>query len=219
MHSIRRQYAILSVLLAAPIAVSRADCKADTTTHKPATLFSRLRIAALHADEAASSATVNGESQPFGEFRLAVAFCNWPEYTLAAAGGGNVESIRTAYVEAGSSFHPELNLTVGGLELQRRWRNAEIFRPMVAVGTGSVTAEYHYTHRHLDGTWETYREGHSSASYVTASVGAEAMLFKYVSAYVLVGQRWVGELRTPELDAGAMRGQYAAFGIGFGKFR
>jgi hypothetical protein len=88
---------------------------------------------------------------------------------------------------------------------------------MLALSSGTVKTFYPYRHRLPDGTWETHIDDLSRATYVAPAVGFEASLFKYLTAYLQVGSRWVGNVTTT--DAGKLSGAYTTFGFGFGKFR
>ena len=68
MYAIGRFHAILCcLLLAGPISVARPGLHArDTTRNEPRTMFSSQPVAALHFDEAGSTATVNGDAQYHG---------------------------------------------------------------------------------------------------------------------------------------------------------
>ena len=57
------------------------------------------------------------------------------------------------------------------------------------------------------------------ATYVTPSVGGEVSLFKYMTMYLTVGRRMVGEIKTPAITGAGLSGLYEQFGFGFGKFR
>ncbi|HVE36131.1 MAG TPA: hypothetical protein VNC18_21365 [Gemmatimonadaceae bacterium] len=212
------------LLLAAPLANAVAGCKKDTLSTGPApaprTLFSSMRVAALHLDENGGSAIMNGRSQQIIEARIAIAFCRWPSYTLSAIGGSHMDSPTTSYLASGSeTFHPGLHADWGGFELQKRWRDSSILHPMVSVAFGGLTTSYQYTHRETSGAVEYRTEGESTATYFAPAAGVEVSLFKYMTSYLLLGVRQVGALDTPAVERGGFNGQYVAFGFGFGKFR
>jgi hypothetical protein len=83
---------------------------------------------------------------------------------------------------------------------------------------GSVDAEYSYFHR-VNGISESHVDGKSSAPFVAPAVGVEVSLFKYVTAYIDAGHRFVGRLNTPGLSNSGLSGTYASFAMAFGKFR
>ncbi len=208
------------LLLAAPLASSVAACTKDTSATASRTLFSNLRIAALHFDETGGSAIRNGESTGILEARIAIAFCRWASYTAAFVSGTHRNPPTTSYVASGSqTYHPPLYADWTGVELQKRWRDSSIFHPMVSVGVGQLRTLYHYSHRDASGNIEYRTEGASDATYFAPSVGVEASLFKYMTSYLLLGVRKVGALDTPAVEAGGFDGEYLAFGFAVGKFR
>jgi hypothetical protein len=105
-------------------------------------------------------------------------------------------------------------LDQSGYELARRWRNHDIFHPMVSVEVGSIHGEYSYM---LGGI--AVDTGASRANYVTPSAGAEVSLFKYMTVYLTMGYRFVGAIKTPGITGAGLSGMYEQFGFGFGKFR
>ena len=212
---------LYSTLLAAlPLASATAGCTKDSTRAAPTTLFGRLPIAALHLDAAGGSAMVGGESRSIVSSRLAIAFCRWPSYSVAAVGGSHATYPTTDYIASGSqSYHPELYANWSAIELQKRWRDSSIVRPTISVAYGEMSTEYRYSHRLASGTWEDRQEGASSATYLASAVGVEVSLFKYMTSYLLVGARKVGALNTPGVGRGDFDGRYVTFGFGFGKFR
>ena len=129
-------------------------------------------------------------------------------------GGGIDPNTRTSFVAPGSVYHPQLIMTHSGWQLTRRWRNHEIFHPMVSLENGSVRGECAWVHNGVD-----VDTGASRATYVTPSVGGEVSLFKYMTMYLTVGRRMVGEIKTPAITGAGLSGLYEQFGFGFGKFR
>jgi hypothetical protein len=104
-------------------------------------------------------------------------------------------------------------------EIEKRWRDSSIFHPMITLGIGTVKAEYLYTHRRADGTWDHVIETPGAASVYPLALGLEASVFKYVSIYTLMGVRRAGNLSLIGVEPGGFSGGYTTIGMGFGKFR
>jgi len=209
------------LLVAAPLASAAAGCTKDTAQAAARTFFGNLHLAALHVDENGGSAIMNGKSEPVFELRLALAPCRWPSYTMSIVGGSHVANPATSYIASGSpGYHPRLNASWSGVELQKRWRDSSMLHPMISFAVGRLRTAYKYSvHRIATDSMEYHTEGAASATYFTPAAGVEMSLFKHVTTYLLVGARKVATLETPALERGGFDGQYVAFGFGFGKFR
>ena len=85
---------------------------------------------------------------------------------------------------------------------------------MVSLEVGSIQGEYTWIHNGV-----LVDTGASHATYVTPSVGGEVSLFKYMTAYLTLGYRMVGQIKTPGITGAGLSGLYEQFGLGFGKFR
>ena len=196
MHANRLARVVVTafVLAAVHASVSAAECKPDTTAtaNRNRTLFSG--VAAFHFDEVGRSVSVNGTPASMIGGELGVALCRWPAYTVGLGGELLVDLTETSYIAPGSpDFHPPLSLQFSSISLTRRWRNPDIVHPMVSLRAGSVDAEYSYYHR-VNGISELHVDGKSSAPFVAPAVGVEISLFKYVTAYIDAGHRFVGRL-------------------------
>lgn len=208
-----------TMILSFASALLLASCSADTTTAKqPRTLLGKLPIAALHIDETAGTAPVNGESSNLIEVRFSFAHCRLPSITLTAMAHVHVTPQLTTYSVGSNGFHPKLSVEGSGWELAKRWRDSSIFHPMLALGVGSLTARYSYYLTNSSGS-SIYKDERSSTTYYTPSIGIEASLFRYVSLYTLIGSRFAGDVNLPGVNPGAFNGQYVVAGMGFGKFR
>jgi hypothetical protein len=155
------------------------------------------------------------------EFRLSMASCRWPEYTLAVVSRGHPFAVKTGErVVDGVSSARYVQLGSTGYEIQRRWRDSSVFHPIVGFGVGSTKARnYFYTRATATsyGKYEYTEEGRSM--YYDPSVGLEASLFKYVTMSAIVGSRCGGNMNIPGLGPGDLSGKYSIVGFGFGKFR
>jgi hypothetical protein len=216
-----RRIALIALIALAMVPMKAyAGCAHDTTAREPRTLFRGIGVAALHVDQGAGSAPVAGRPEHVMEFKMGIALCRWPSFTLSAVGSESIVLAAPGYVAPGSStFHPDLFVESNGIELQRRWRDSSIFHPMLSFATGSIHAEYRYSRRDESGVWRSQVDGASTGRYFMPAVGMEASLFKYMTMYGNVGARFTTLTGTPGLDAGALNGAFSVIGFAFGKFR
>ena len=210
---------ILTLTSAASLAF--AGCNRDTAAARQrATLVGSLPIAALHIDAGGGVLPANGRAEQVSEGRFALAICRWPSLTIAYVSAVSDAPSTTSYVVAGSDGnHPQLFVRSAEWEIQKRWRDSSIFHPMIVLGVGTVRAEYEYTHRRADGTWDHVIETPGTAAAYTLAFGLEASVFKYVTIYALSGVRHAGQLSLVGVDPGGFSGGYTVIGMGFGKFR
>jgi hypothetical protein len=155
------------------------------------------------------------------EFRLSIAACRFPGYTLGLVAAGHPRSIRTGErVVGGISSNRYAQISSSGYEIQRRWRDSSVFHPMVGFGIGAMRVDNYYYTRATANTYATYDyTEHARSTYYAPSVGLEASLFKYMTMYAIVGSRYGGNIDIPGLGAGDLSGKYSIVGFGFGKFR
>ena len=196
-----------------------ASCTPDSVP-QPRSLFSWLPIKAFHFDEAGGTAPINGKSDEIAEFRVSLASCRWPAYTLTAVSSFHTHAMRTKNVLLGTATYDRwLYVNTSGWELERRWRDSSIFHPMVSFAIGSLRAENRYSRRLPAGTWDRQTDPPTTTTYYAPAVGIEASVFKYMTMYALVGSRFAGSIEMPGLQPGAFNGSYSVFGMGFGRFR
>lgn len=204
----------------AALALAAAIACSKDTVPQPRSLFSGV-ISALHVDEGSGNATVKGEDRQLTEFRLSIAACRFPGYTLGLVAAGHVRSVRTGdRVVGGVTSNRYAQIFSSGYEIQRRWRDSSVFHPMVGFGMGTMHVDNYYYTRGTADTYPTYDyTEHGRSTYYAPSVGLEASLFKYMTIYAIVGSRYAGNVNVPGLAAGDLSGKYTIVGFGFGKFR
>jgi hypothetical protein len=210
---------ILTLVSVASLTI--AGCTRDTTAAtQPTTLMGRLPIAALHIDAGGGVLPANGRPEQVSEGRYALAICRWPSVTVAFVSALSDAPSTTSFVVPGSGGdHPQLFVRSTLWEIEQRWRDSSIFHPMLVVGVGVVKAQYEYSHKRADGTWERVVEGPGTAPVYSLAFGLEASIFKYVSLYTLMGVRRARNLSLVGVEPGGFSGGYTAIGMGFGKFR
>ena len=206
----------LAGLVTHPAAASVRSCEPDTAANHSRSLISG--ISAFHVDEGESAIPLNRDRVPALWLAMSMAFCRWPAYTVSAASELGMLGTPTDFALPTSGFHPPVFVNSSVWMLTRRWRRESIVHPMLSATVGTTHAEYDYVH-FVNGVGYDSTTAGSSALFYGASAGAEASVFKYVTAFATVGERVVGHLNTPGVTGGRLSGIVTTFGLGFGKFR
>lgn len=205
------------MIAAVAAAVLLAACTRDTTP-QPRSLFGFLPIKALHLDDGGGYAPVQGKLGEINEFRLALAFCQWPNVTFVTGGMVHTKPTISENVDVGSGrFDRYLYTSTFGWEIQRRWRDSAMVRPILSFAFGKLFADNQYSPR--SGPSLSHNEPLVVTSYYTPAVGAEISIFKYMTFYSLAGRRYAGQPKTSGGDVEDFSGAYFALGFGFGRFQ